>query len=128
MINRNSKNKELREDEKTSAVLKLGAVVVVDKVETSNPEFVTLYLAQEAKGLGGFNSVSNAQAKLLGWGSSTRIERAVVNSAAKEAKNINPGDNLNDLLNEDISLQVVDSNEPNFDGHKEKSTCNNSSQ
>ncbi len=113
MINKNSKNNELLENPKIKEAIKAGKVIVFDKANSSNPDFVTLYLAQEVKGIG--TSLNSAQSFLLGFNNSGQIQRCIQNVSAENAEMIEIGDNINDLFDSDFSLQINDSLTANKD-------------
>jgi len=115
MINLNSTNEELLQDAKIKEVLNSANIVVIDKKETANPEFITLCLGQTVN-LGG-GSINPAAAMLLGF--SGQIQRCFQNVSAENAEAVNIGDNLNEIFDTDFALQINDSLTPNPDfNHK----------
>lgn len=111
-MNRNVKNAELRANKKIANLLAAGHVIVVDKIQTKNENYVDLYLAAEVAGLnsnGG--TVTQGAAFLLGWGQNQIIRcRQTVTTA--NANEVEIGKSLNEVFGMDFTLKVKDSLEP----------------
>ena len=71
VINRNLTNEEILANDSIREKVNSGQIVVIDKVQTNNPDYVNLYFIGLVDGLAtGTTQVSDLAAQLLGWDNS----------------------------------------------------------
>ena len=71
VINRNLTNEEILANDSIRKKVDSGQIVVIDKVQTSNPDYDNLYFIGLVDGLAtGTTQVSDLAAQLLGWDNS----------------------------------------------------------
>jgi hypothetical protein len=93
-MSRHLTNKELMADEKISTAVKSGKLVVIDKVETSNPEYINMYFMGLVEGLSPEKEVSSLAASLLGWDNSGFPLRAIQNASVEIAAKFEIGNTI----------------------------------
>lgn len=113
VINRNLTNEEILANDSIREKVNSGQIVVIDKVQTSNPEYVNLYFIGLVDGLAtGTTQVSDLAAQLLGWDNSGIPFRAIQNARKDIADKISIGHGINGCI------RVMDSTEPFFEGQE----------
>ena len=113
VINRNLTNEEILANDSIREKIYNGEIVVIDKVQTSNPDYVNLYFIGLVDGLAtGTTQVSNLAAQLLGWDNSGIPFRAVQNARKSIADGIPIGHGIKGCI------RVIDSTEPFFEGQE----------
>ena len=113
VINRNLTNEEILANDSIREKVNSGQIVVIDKVQTSNPDYVNLYFIGLVDGLAtGTTQVSNLAAQLLGWDNSGIPFRAVQNAKKDIADKIPVGHGIKGCI------RVIDSTERFFEGQE----------
>ena len=108
-LNRNKTNEEILAVAGIKDAMDNGKIVIVDKVQTSNPEYTNLYFMGKVDGLASSNTnVSELAAALLNWGAV--YMRSIQNASTKVAEQLAIGSTI------DGAIIVTDSIEPTFDG------------
>ena len=109
-FSRNISNEELLVNESIKNALDGGNLVLIDKVQTANPEYTNLYFIGRIKGLASSNTeVSSLAAKLLGWNNSEIYLRSVQNASTEIADSLELGSIIPG------TMRVVDSLEKSFE-------------
>lgn len=112
-MNRNLSNTELMAIPAVKAAVESGSLVLIDKVQTANPEYTNLYFFGNVEGLGGASAeVSAAAAELLGWNSSYQ-DRCIQNSKTAIANTLVVGQEF-----KNFAIRIVDSTVPQFQGQQ----------
>ena len=112
LVNKNSSNEQLMNDETTRTALDAGHVIIIDKQVTSNPEYTTLFLAGMVE-TASSSTASMAQASLLGWNDTNVYPiRCVQNSKTEIADKLPIG-----KVFTDFAMQIVDTEAPAYEGH-----------
>lgn len=112
-LNRNLTNEELLANAEIKKALDEGNLVLIDKVQTSNEEYVNLYFMAKVTGLPSSNTeVSDLGAQLLGWNSTEVYMRAIQNASAKVAQKLPKGATIPG------TIRVKDSLKAWFDGQQ----------
>jgi hypothetical protein len=113
VINRNLTNEEILANDSIREKIYNGEIVVIDKVQTSNPNYVNLYFIGLVDGLAtGTTQVSKLASQLLGWDNSGIPFRAVQNARKSIADGIPIGHGIKGCI------RVLDSIEPFFEGQE----------
>ena len=113
VINRNLTNEEILANDSIREKVNSGQIVVIDKVQTSNPDYVNLYFIGLVDGLAtGTTQVSDLAAQLLGWDNSGIPFRAVQNAKKDIADKIPVGHGIKGCI------RVIDSTERFFEGQE----------
>ena len=113
VINRNLTNEEILANDSIREKVDSGQIVVIDKVQTSNPDYVNLYFIGLVDGLAtGTTQVSDLAAQLLGWDNSGIPFRAIQNAKKDIADSIPVGHGIKGCI------RVIDSTEPFFEGQE----------
>ena len=113
VINRNLTNEEILANDSIREKVNSGQIVVIDKVETSHPDYVNLYFIGLVDGLAtGTTQVSDLAAQLLGWDNSGIPFRAIQNAKKDIADKIPVGHGINGCI------RVLDSTERFFEGQE----------
>ena len=116
-LNRNMTNQELIKVAGIEDALKNNQLVLIDKVQTSRPEFTNLYFIGKVEGLSSSNTdVSKLEAQLLGWGDN--YVRAISNSSTEIANQLQVGQKI------DGAIRVIDGLTPSFDGQQPRQDRN----
>jgi hypothetical protein len=106
-LNRNLTNEELVALVKKD--LESGMLIIVDKLETSNPEYTMLYVAQVVSDLPNGVDVTKFEAEALGW-DNTLIMRAMFNAKTDISEKYPKGTKI-----KGARIRVFDSFTPEFD-------------
>lgn len=110
-LNRNMTNEELLRVAGVKEAVDAGKLVIIDKVQTSRPEFTNLYFIGKVEGLSSSNTnVSQLAAALLGWGDN--YLRSIQNADTNIANQFQVGSSI------EGTIRVIDSFEPAFDGQQ----------
>lgn len=113
VINRNLTNEEILANDAIREKVDNGEIVIIDKVQTSNPEYVNLYFIGLVDGLAtGTTQVSDLAAQLLGWDNSGIPFRAIQNAKREIADKLPIGYGIKGRI------RVLDSIEPFFEGQE----------
>ena len=113
VINRNLTNEEILANDSIREKVNGGQIVVIDKVQTNNPDYVNLYFIGLVDGLAtGTTQVSDLAAQLLGWDNSGIPFRAIQNAKKDIADKIPIGHGINGCI------RVIDSTERFFEGQE----------
>ena len=113
VINRNLTNEEILANDSIREKVNSGQIVVIDKVQTSNPDYVNLYFIGLVDGLAsGTTQVSKLASQLLGWDDGGIPFRAIQNARKDIADKIPIGHGVNGCI------RVMDSTEPFFEGQE----------
>ena len=110
VLNNKMTNSQLMANEAVKAVVNSGQLVLIDKVATSNPDYVNLYFFGNVKGNNG-SSINATQAMFLGW-NNTFQQRCIQNASTEIANNYEIGEGI-----DNIGIQMFDSIKPSFEGH-----------
>ena len=115
-INRFMKNHEIIERDEVKYFFEEGYLIVIDVVETNNPEYINLYLLGNVDfGKGG--SLSKAEAQLAGI-NLERPMRCIALAKADIAEAYRPGD----IMPKEFTIRVEDSYEKSFDSQPPRTT------
>ena len=107
-LNRNKTNEEILANKDIKDAMDNGKIVIIDKVQTSNPEYTNLYFMGKVEGLASSNTnVSQLAALFLNWGAV--YMRSIQNASTKVAEQLQIGQTV------DGAIRVTDSTEPAFD-------------
>jgi len=110
-LNRNRTNEEILANKHIKDAMDNGKLVLIHKVQTSNPLYTNLYFMGKVEGLASSNTnVSSLQAALLGWNNSEVYMRSIQNASTKVADGLGIGQAIDGVI------RVTDSTEPAFDG------------
>lgn len=110
LVNSKSNNDALLASPEVVAAVEAGHLILIDKVPTSNPEYVSLYFAGMVE-TASSNTVSGAQAALLGWSdNSTFLMRAMQNAKAEIADKFETG-----KVFDQFAIQIIDTNTPAYE-------------
>lgn len=112
ILNRNISNDALMADEKIRTALEGGAIILVDKILTANPEYTNMYF----RGLvvtESASTVSEAAASLLGWSDKNVFLMAAMQNAKTEIADKHEVGKVFPAF----AIQIVDSNRPAYEGH-----------
>lgn len=113
VINRNLTNEEILANDAIREKVNNGEIVVIDKRETSHPEYINLYFIGLVDGLAtSTTQVSNLAAQLLGWDNSGIPFRAIQNARKDIADKIPVGHSIKGRI------RVLDSTERFFEGQE----------
>lgn len=112
LVNRNSSNELLLKQPEIVEAIQSGKVILFDKVQTSNPDYTTMYFLGMVE-TESTNDVSIAAASLLGW-SDTNVfmMRALQNAKTEIAEKHEIGKTY-----EGFAIQLVDTNKPAYENH-----------
>jgi len=112
LVNSKSSNEALLASPEVVAAVQGGNVILIDKIPTSNPEYVSLYFAGMVE-TASSSTVSGAATMLLGWtDNSTFLMRAMQNAKAEIADKFETG-----KVFEQFAIQIIDTNTPAYDKH-----------
>ena len=110
-LNRNLTNDELLAIDSVKQAVDNGKIVIIDKVETTHPDFVNLYCIAKVEGLTSSNTdVNPLQAQLLGWNGDIYM-RAIQNASKAIADQVELGTAYNG------TIRVIDTLTKQFDAH-----------
>lgn len=116
MINRNMKNAAIIEAmPEIKALLDAGRVVILDKVATSNPDYMNIYLMANVAGVGA--EATAAEQMLLGWDGAASTTLRCIQNAKTEIVN---GLELGTPLPEGFTFRVYDVTTPEYKGHNQR--------
>lgn len=114
LVNRNSSNEQIMNDESVRTVIDNGAVVLFDKKPTSNPKYTTLYFFGYVEIKSSNATMSSAQRALLGWDKPSLFPmRCQQNASTEIADKLAIGASF-----EDFALRIVDSSMPSYEGQQ----------
>ena len=112
LVNSKSSNEALLASPEVVAAVQGGNVILIDKIPTANPNYVSLYFAGMVE-TASSSAVGKAQAMLLGWTDNSQfLMRAMQNAAVEIADKLETGKVFNDF-----ALQIVDTNTPGYESH-----------
>lgn len=112
LVNSKSSNEALLASPEVVAAVQGGNVILIDKIPTANPNYVSLYFAGMVETTSS-STVGKAQAMLLGWSDNSQfLMRAMQNAAVEIADKLETGKVFNDF-----ALQIVDTNTPGYESH-----------
>ena len=112
LVNSKSSNEALLASPEVVAAVQGGNVILIDKIPTANPNYVSLYFAGMVE-TASSSTVSKVQAMLLGWTDNSQfLMRAMQNAAVEIADKLETGKVFNDF-----ALQIVDTNTPGYESH-----------
>ena len=112
LVNSKSSNEALLASPEVVAAVQGGNVILIDKIPTANPNYVSLYFAGMVETTSS-STVGKAQAMLLGWTDNSQfLMRAMQNAAVEIADKLETGKVFNDF-----ALQIVDTNTPGYESH-----------
>ena len=107
-LNRNMTNEEILAHKDIKDAMDNGKLIIIDGVQTSNPEYTNLYFMGKVEGLPSSNTnVSELAATLLNWGAV--YMRSIQNASTQIADGLEIGQTI------DGAIRVTDSTEPAFD-------------
>ena len=86
--------------------------VIIDIVETKNPEYKAVFMIAEIKMKAQNSSLSKAQIRLKGWSSSSMILRSIESVSKEAAEELEIG-----MVLEDTTFRVIDELSPSHDRH-----------
>jgi hypothetical protein len=112
LVNSKSSNEALLASPEVVAAVQGGSVILIDKIPTANPNYVSLYFAGMVE-TASSSTVGKAQAMLLGWTDNSQfLMRAMQNAATEIADKLETGKVFNDF-----ALQIIDTNTPGYESH-----------
>ena len=112
LVNSKSSNEALMASPEVVAAVQGGNVILIDKIPTANPNYVSLYFAGMVE-TASSSIVGKAQAMLLGWTDNSQfLMRAMQNAAVEIADKLETGKVFNDF-----ALQIIDTNTPGYESH-----------
>ena len=112
LVNSKSSNEALLASPEVVAAVQGGNVILIDKIPTANPNYVSLYFAGMVE-TASSSTVSKVQAMLLGWTDNSQfLMRAMQNAAVEIADKLETGKVFNDF-----ALQIIDTNTPGYESH-----------
>ena len=112
LVNSKSSNEQLLTSPEVVAAVQGGNVILIDKIPTANPNYVSLYFAGMVETTSS-STVGKAQAMLLGWTDNSQfLMRAMQNAAVEIADKLETGKVFNDF-----ALQIIDTNTPGYESH-----------
>ena len=112
LVNSKSSNEALLDSPEVVAAVQGGNVILIDKIPTANPNYVSLYFAGMVE-TASSSTVGKAQAMLLGWTDNSQfLMRAMQNAAVEIADKLETGKVFNDF-----ALQIIDTNTPGYESH-----------
>ena len=112
LVNSKSSNEALLASPEVVAAVQGGNVILIDKIPTANPNYVSLYFAGMVETTSS-STVGKAQAMLLGWTDNSQfLMRAMQNAAVEIADKLETGKVFNDF-----ALQIIDTNTPGYESH-----------
>ena len=113
LVNSKSSNEALLASPEVVAAVQGGNVILIDKISTANPNYVSLYFAGMVEIASSSTTVSAAATKLLGWTDNSQfLMRAMQNAAVEIADKLETGKVFNDF-----ALQIIDTNTPGYESH-----------
>lgn len=108
LVSRNLTNEQLLAIDSIREALEAGHVVLIDKVQTSNPEYTNLYFMGYCEVTSGAE-ISEVQKALLGWDSSVFVMRVQQNAKTEIADKFTIGQAF-----PKFAVQIVDSLQPSY--------------
>lgn len=112
LVNSKSNNEALLASPEVVAAVQNGNVILIDKISTANPKFVSLYFAGMVETTSS-STLGKAATLLLGWTDNSQfLMRAMQNAAVEVADKFETG-----KVFEDFALQIVDTNTPGYESH-----------
>ena len=112
LVNSKSTNEALLASPEVVAAIQGGNVILIDKIPTANPEYVSLYFAGMVE-TASSSTVSGAAVALLGWNDNSQfLMRAMQNAKAEIADKFELG-----KVFESFAIQIIDTNTPAYEKH-----------
>lgn len=112
LVNSKSSNEALLASPEVVAAVQGGNVILIDKIPTANPNYVSLYFAGMVE-TANSSTVSKVATMLLGWTDNSHfLMRAMQNAAVAIADKLETGKVFNDF-----ALQIIDTNTPGYESH-----------
>lgn len=112
LVNSKSSNEALLASPEVVAAVQGGNVILIDKIPTANPNYVSLYFAGMVETTNS-STVGKAQAMLLGWTDNSQfLMRAMQNAVVEIADKLETG-----KVFSDFALQIIDTNTPGYELH-----------
>jgi len=113
LVNSKSTNEALLASPEVVAAIQGGNVILIDKIPTANPEYVSLYFAGMVETASSSTNTNKAETMLLGWSDNSQfLMRAMQNSAVEIADKFEVG-----KVFDQFALQIVDTNTPAYEKH-----------